>query len=102
MRNGVSSRHSGKPEGLIRNLDSRFRGNDINAAPWAGPLLRSYKRWRIEPRVIEDVIDCETVLWSTLDFIVIEKEVPLSEQILFSLYPGSVCHIGGGPTGPLQ
>jgi oligosaccharide reducing-end xylanase len=28
---GVSSRHSGKPEGLIRNLDSRFRGNDRNA-----------------------------------------------------------------------
>jgi hypothetical protein len=28
----VSTRHSGKPEGLIRNLDSRFRGNDSNAA----------------------------------------------------------------------
>ena len=29
---GLSTRHSGKPEGLIRNLDSRFRGNDSNAA----------------------------------------------------------------------
>ncbi len=34
---GVSSRHSGKPKGLIRNLDSRFRGNDRNA-PRGGVL----------------------------------------------------------------
>lgn len=29
---GVSMCHSGKPRGLIRNLDSRLRGNDMNAA----------------------------------------------------------------------
>ncbi len=38
---GVSSRHSGKPKGLIRNLDSRFRGNDRHA-PRGGVLNPGY------------------------------------------------------------